>query len=491
MAWAADGVPAGASPPPGPPKLPLFELPVPESVFTETDRRWFGVYVYGHKAGWAVQTLGPDTVEGRPCVRSSFEMTTEFKALSHITRRITISRRYYWKDPPYRAFLIEQTDKMGDQIRRIVLRSDAGSDYAVEVTEGGQTKSGSRLRLDARLCQETSPARWAADAARRPGDAITFAAFAAAGAPGFGEQTMTLLREARWSGTPVWEVDAYDYGMQSTSFARLSRRDGRPLTLSAGRDMELRREPESTAKHLPEIVPDVYVLKSIRCSRRLGNPAALTELVLELTAPEGKKVPRLPETANQTVERKPDGRVLVKITRNGGKPQPASEQERAACLKASARYPLTEASVRELAEKAVRGAKDDRTKVQRLLKFTRSKIKDALNAKALSVLDVIRSGQGDCTSHALLFTTLARAAGIPAREAGGWYYSGDRNMAFGGHAWSEVVLDGHWVPVDSVPVEIQLSPGHIQEYSAGAALPGPGELVTGLEARVISFKQEK
>jgi hypothetical protein len=492
---AAVGTPAETIPNTTPPKLPPLELPVPDSVFTKTDRRWFGVYSYGYKAGWALQSLGPETVEGRPCVSSSFEMSTEFKAFSRVNRRVTSTRRCYWKDPPYRAFLIEQTEKMGDQIRRIVLRSDAGSDYAVEITEGGKTKSGNFLRLDARLCQETSPEIWASDPGRRPGDAVTFAAFAPAGVLRSGEQTVTLLRESSWSGpagkAPVWEADIFDYGTQTGSMARISRRDGKALHFFTDGHMEFRIEPEQAAKHLPEIAPDVYVLKSIGCSRRLGNPAALTEVVMELTAPQGKQVPDLPETANQTVERKPNGSVIVKLTRNGGKPRSASEADRADALKGSARYPLADETVMKLAAEAVGGATDDRTKVQRLLQFTRSWIQDALNAKALSVLDVIQSKKGDCTAHSLLFTTLARASGIPAREAGGWMYSGDRNLAFGGHAWSEVVLDGQWVPVDSVAAAMQLSPVYIQEYSAGAGSSKPRELVTGLKARIISFKSTK
>jgi len=488
---AAAGAPAEDAPATPAPQLPLLELPVPDSVFTKTDRRWYGVYVYGHKAGWAVQSLGPATVEGRPCVSSSFAMTTEFKALQRINRRVTSTRRCYWNDPPYRAFLIEHTEEMGTQIRRVVLRSEAGSDYSVEITEGGQTKSGTFLRVDARLCQETSPALWAADAARRPGEAITFAAFSPLGMLHSGPQTMTILREAGGPGAagkaPVWEVKTFDHAMQTTSFAQISRRDGRALRLTAD-DMELRSEPEKTARHLPEIAPDVYVLKSISCSRRLGNPATLTEVVLELTAPAGRQVPALPDTVNQTVTRKPGGSVIVKLTRSGGQPQPASEEDRAAALKATPRYPLADEIVRKLAADALGGAADDRTKVQRLLQFTSSYIHDALSAKALSVLDVIQSRKGDCTSHALLFTTLARAAGIPAREAGGWMYSGDRTMAFGGHAWCEVVLDGHWVPVDSVPGAIQLHPGYLQEYSLGAGAPGPRQLVTGLKARLLSVR---
>ena len=67
-------------------------------------------------------------------------------------------------------------------------------------------------------------------------------------------------------------------------------------------------------------------------------------------------------------------------------------------------------------------------------------------------------------------------------------YSGDRNQAFGGHAWSEVILDGQWVPVDSVWAEMPISPVYIQASSQGTHDSKPADAVTGLKARIISLK---
>jgi transglutaminase-like putative cysteine protease len=62
----------------------------------------------------------------------------------------------------------------------------------------------------------------------------------------------------------------------------------------------------------------------------------------------------------------------------------------------------------------------------------------------------------------MLFTTLARALSIPAREVSGLAYMGDEVRAFGGHAWCEVVLEGRWVPVDPTWGETSLSATHIR-----------------------------
>jgi transglutaminase-like putative cysteine protease len=55
-------------------------------------------------------------------------------------------------------------------------------------------------------------------------------------------------------------------------------------------------------------------------------------------------------------------------------------------------------------------------------------------------------GYGDCGEHALLFMTLCRLNGIPARWQSGWYISpgGEDN-----HDWAEIYLAPYgWVPVD-------------------------------------------
>ncbi len=63
-----------------------------------------------------------------------------------------------------------------------------------------------------------------------------------------------------------------------------------------------------------------------------------------------------------------------------------------------------------------------------------------------SALDVLASREGDCNEHTVLFTALARAAGVPCRIAVGIVWS-EELEAFGYHAWPEVWV-GRWVRVD-------------------------------------------
>ena len=63
-----------------------------------------------------------------------------------------------------------------------------------------------------------------------------------------------------------------------------------------------------------------------------------------------------------------------------------------------------------------------------------------------SALEVLETRQGDCNEHTILYTALARAAGIPTRIAIGVVWSDDLD-AFYYHAWPEVYI-GRWIWMD-------------------------------------------
>jgi len=62
-----------------------------------------------------------------------------------------------------------------------------------------------------------------------------------------------------------------------------------------------------------------------------------------------------------------------------------------------------------------------------------------------SPLETLKSGKGNCQSHARLYTALARAAGIPTRFVSGLVYAPGQGFLY--HSWAESYLNG-WVTVD-------------------------------------------
>jgi transglutaminase-like putative cysteine protease len=104
-----------------------------------------------------------------------------------------------------------------------------------------------------------------------------------------------------------------------------------------------------------------------------------------------------------------------------------------------------ETNARRAAEKLVHG-------VYRLVKKNPT-------ASLPSALDVLRTKEGDCNEHSILFTALARAVGLPTK-----IYVGLVNLdgsSYFYHAWCAVWL-GKWVPVDPTFDQFPADVGHLK-----------------------------
>ncbi len=113
----------------------------------------------------------------------------------------------------------------------------------------------------------------------------------------------------------------------------------------------------------------------------------------------------------------------------------ATMDQRKYYLKNTPTYPYKSKIIVDLSKQALQGEKEDIEKIYKLAKFVDDYVEDDYESNSLSVFDVIDRKKGDCTEHTELFITLARAAGFPTREVGGWAYDGiDKFMP---HAWAE------------------------------------------------------
>jgi transglutaminase-like putative cysteine protease len=83
-------------------------------------------------------------------------------------------------------------------------------------------------------------------------------------------------------------------------------------------------------------------------------------------------------------------------------------------------------------------------------------------ANGSTTLQILDNLGGDCTEHTLLFVSLARAVGIPAREVGGLAYPDIGRPVFGWHAWAEIHDGRQWVSVDPTWGEFYVDATHIK-----------------------------
>jgi hypothetical protein len=233
---------------------------------------------------------------------------------------------------------------------------------------------------------------------------------------------------------------------------------GRMISGKVGSTFDLRLESEAEAKNT-QYGKDLFVFGMAKVDRALGERKNVKELVIDVDGP-----PELAAFVNgprQKVEAIDKKTQRVEVGKRFGTPAKATKEELEECTSESSQHHINDAKVKALAARAVGDAKTDVEKVQRLVKFVHKYIAPTYEGSQPNVFDLMDRRKGDCKSYALLFTNLARASGLPAREVMGLLYVGDGEKAFGGHAWNEVVLDGVWVPIDATFDETEIDATHL------------------------------
>ena len=188
-----------------------------------------------------------------------------------------------------------------------------------------------------------------------------------------------------------------------------------------------------------------------------------------LVAKNDSKI-KVPTSDNQAVKVGDDGKVTVTVKpvaiKAGEKfPYKGKDEKLLEMLKPTRHLQSDDKLVKELAKKAVAGARDSAQAARNIEVF----VGQYIDAKNLSVgyasaAEVALSKQGDCSEHAVLTAAMCRAAGIPSRIATGVIYADvimGKPNAFGGHAWTEAYINGKWVGLDATRAPNGYGVGHI------------------------------
>jgi hypothetical protein len=109
-----------------------------------------------------------------------------------------------------------------------------------------------------------------------------------------------------------------------------------------------------------------------------------------------------------------------------------------------------------------------------------------------SAAETIESGAGDCTEHAVLLAALARAQGIPARVVTGLVYFDGKFLY---HMWTEVSIDGRWIPVDGTlarggigAAHLKLSHSNLQGASAMSCMLPVAQVAGRLSIEILEVE---
>lgn len=115
--------------------------------------------------------------------------------------------------------------------------------------------------------------------------------------------------------------------------------------------------------------------------------------------------------------------------------------------------------IQKLANEIVGNEQDLWKKSQKIFNWVYNNIEKMISPNIPSALTVLETRQGDCNEHAVLFTALARAVGIPTRICIGLVWS-EELQSFGYHAWVEVFI-GEWTPIDPTLGQLIADATHI------------------------------
>lgn len=125
-----------------------------------------------------------------------------------------------------------------------------------------------------------------------------------------------------------------------------------------------------------------------------------------------------------------------------------------------------ESELIQMAARRITGVtRDPRVAAERLVRWVHDSLAKAYVVGIPDAAQVLRSRRGDCNEHTQLYVALARAAGIPARQAAGLAYVDGR---FFYHAWPEVWLGG-WVAVDPTFGQFPADAAHLRFTVGGLA----------------------
>ena len=144
------------------------------------------------------------------------------------------------------------------------------------------------------------------------------------------------------------------------------------------------------------------------------------------------------------------------------RPTPVADEERARASGPRADLPSDHPRIRALVREALGEARSSDLQIENLTEFVHRHLDYRVDVNVMGVLDSLEQRVGDCTEFADLLTTLARAAGFPARTVTGLAYAEAEGPGFYLHAWTEIAADGTWHPVDPTFGRTRIGPAHIR-----------------------------
>jgi len=214
----------------------------------------------------------------------------------------------------------------------------------------------------------------------------------------------------------------------------------------------------------------IYDFSLVRAEPPINDSKKLTGLSVEISG-WNDSLPLLQE-GGQTVEKSGEGRITIKTGR--AVPEQAAQGQAAATperyLKPADKIESDAPEITAKAKELAAGKKEPQEIARALASWTSDWLRDTVEDGGGAAAS-FKSRNGNCQTHARLYTALARAAGIPTRFVSGLVYLDGKGFLY--HSWAESLLNGRWVAIDPTydqvpadPTHLKLLEGHLPEDMA-------------------------
>jgi len=417
---------------------------------TETMEEWWGVFYRGEKIGFASQVIAPRTKGYKLQDRSMMNLNM----LGTIQPTMTALDMDANEDWILERFAFELRSK---EIRFTARGQMNGTKLQLTVDSGGHQSSRElTLRQAPYLLAALKP--YVVTQQLETGKKFLFSTFDPST---LSEQVTTVVIEGREQlhiadrTEPAIRLRQSFRGISVISWID---GQGRTLKEESPAGFSIVRQEMSTAKNLParSVSLDLIAQTAVPVATKITDPQTQRTLQLKLGGVNLANF-RLNGGRQKLLQDQLEIR-LEDLNQLSPPKIPVRDPRLASYLQPTPFLQTDHPKIQALVAQILNGERDGYRAAIKIKDWVYKEIAKQPTVSIPNALEVLQTRTGDCNEHTVLFNTLARAAGIPAKTVVGVVYL---RGAFYYHAWSEVWL-GDWVSLDSVLNQFPADVTHVK-----------------------------
>jgi hypothetical protein len=466
----------------------IAQSPVaPQEIPSDT---WMGIYFADSKIGYARFRIDKSEFRGKQGYRLDNTSVTRLLVLGEEVGTALDTTIYLDKDfaPVYQTF------KMSSAGHETVVTAKFGEKEIIAEVESEGTKSvkaipiptGSKVVGDSTFFSTTMKLN--------VGDRVNVRTFNPLTLSLDDIQTEVLRKEGLTLGDKFHETYVIKSLTPLGEMTCWQDEIGNLLKVTAIMGLTMIREPEELAKNITGgYTPpsDLAVMTSAPTSTEIPNPRQVKYMKIRLSGLADKALVINDSRQKATFTEGEKPAVEFEITATDFSPAKAVSLpiEGEKFRKLLAESPYVQPSNEEISKRAGEVVGDEKNAylaVSRLRTWVNANMQSKGNIGIVrSSVDILHAKTGVCRDYAVLFTALARAAGVPTKLVAGLVFFKD---GFYYHAWAESFV-GEWIPVDpTLPVEL-VDATHIKLAEGDAtAMFDMVKTMGSIKAEVLGFK---